>query len=66
MSELDMLVRDAEARVRELEHELAADEREVEKALARAAAADAHVEQWWFGGGRLRRLWVQLHAFIVK
>ena len=63
---LDRLVREAEQRVRALERELGHDEQELARVRARAANADANVERWWFGGGRVQRALVALKARLFR
>jgi hypothetical protein len=64
--DLPALVADAERRVRALRAQIARDERSIERALKRAARADANVERWWFGGGGAERLRVSLDATVRR
>jgi hypothetical protein len=64
--ELATAIAQAERRVRALKRQIARDERSIEKALARAARAEANVERWWFGKGGPERLLVSLGATVRR
>jgi hypothetical protein len=63
---LESAIAQAERRVRALKRQIARDERSIEKALARAARAEANVERWWFGKGGPERLLVSLGATMRR